>query len=55
MDGDHTIDKYYDVTSRVLAECYKELDIHNVNLEEQFLNRTILLVQAANKKLVQKK
>ena len=33
MDGDHTIDKCYDVTSRVLAECYKELAIHNMNLK----------------------
>ncbi len=33
MDGDHTIDKCYDVTSRVLVECYKELAIHNVNLK----------------------
>ena len=26
MDGDHTIDKCYDVTSKVLIECYKELE-----------------------------
>ena len=28
MDGEHTIDKCFDVTSIVLKECYKELKIH---------------------------
>lgn len=43
MDGDHTIDKCYDVTSRVLAECYKELDIHNVNLKGTVLKPNMIL------------
>ena len=43
MDGDHTIDKCYDVTSRVLAECYKELDIHNVNLRGTVLKPNMIL------------
>ena len=43
MDGDHTIDKCYDVTSRVLAECYKELDIHNVNLGGTVLKPNMIL------------
>ena len=43
MDGDHTIDKCYDVTSRVLAECYKELEIHNVNLKGTVLKPNMIL------------
>ena len=26
MDGDHNIDKCYEITSKVLKECYKELN-----------------------------
>jgi len=43
MDGDHTIDKCYDVTSKVLAECYKELSIHNVNLKGTVLKPNMIL------------
>ena len=43
MDGDHTIDKCYDVTSRVIAECYKELEIHNVNLKGTVLKPNMIL------------
>ena len=43
MDGDHTIDKCYEVTSRVLAECYKELAIHNVNLKGTVLKPNMIL------------
>ena len=43
MDGDHTIDKCYDVTSRVLVECYKELDIQNVNLKGTVLKPNMIL------------
>ena len=43
MDGDHTIDKCYDVTSRVLDECYKELAIHNVNLKGTVLKPNMVL------------
>ena len=43
MDGDHTIDKCYDVTSKVLAECYKELLIHNVNLKGTVLKPNMIL------------
>ena len=43
MDGDHTIDKCYDVTSRVLAECYNELAIHNVNLKGTVLKPNMIL------------
>ena len=43
MDGDHTIDKCYDVTSRVIAECYEELAIHNVNLKGTVLKPNMIL------------
>ena len=43
MDGNHTIDKCYDVTSRVLAECYRELAIHNVNLKGTVLKPNMIL------------
>ncbi len=43
MDGDHNIEKCYDVTSRVLDECYKELSIHNVNLKGTVLKPNMIL------------
>ena len=43
MDGDHTIDKCYNVTSRVLDECYKELSMHNVNLKGTVLKPNMIL------------
>jgi len=43
MDGDHNIDRCYDVTSRVLSECYKELAIHNVNLKGTVLKPNMIL------------
>ncbi len=43
MDGDHTIDKCYNVTSRVLDECYKELSVHNVNLKGTVLKPNMIL------------
>ena len=43
MDGDHNIEKCYDVTSKVLEECYKELSIHNVNLKGTVLKPNMIL------------
>ena len=43
MDGNHTIDKCYDVTSKVLNECYKELEIHNINLKGTVLKPNMIL------------
>ena len=43
MDGDHTIDKCYEVTSKVLAECYKQLAIHKVNLAGTVLKPNMIL------------
>ena len=52
MDGDHTIDKCYDVTSRVLSECYKELEIHGVNLRGTVLKPNMILPGANCKQKV---
>ena len=43
MDGENTIDKCYDITSKVLTECYKELEIHNVNLKATVLKPNMIL------------
>ncbi len=43
MDGEHSIDKCYDVTSKVLRDCYKELALHNVNLKGTVLKPNMIL------------
>jgi len=43
MNGDHNIDQCYEVTTKVLQECYKELKFHNVNLEETILKPNMVL------------
>jgi len=43
MDGEHDIMKCYEVTSRVLKECYKELKLHNVNLKGTILKPNMIL------------
>ena len=43
MDGDHNINKCYDITSRVLKECYKELRLNNVNLKGTILKPNMIL------------
>ena len=43
MDGNHTIDKCYDITSKVLSEVYKELEINNVNLKGTVLKPNMIL------------
>jgi len=43
MDGKHDIMKCYEVTSRVLKECYKELKLHNVNLKGTILKPNMIL------------
>ncbi len=50
MDGEHTIETCYDVTSKVLAECYEELAIHNVNLKGTVLKPNMILPGASCKK-----
>ena len=43
MDGEHDISKCYEVTSKVLKECYKELKLHNVNLKGTILKPNMIL------------
>ena len=43
MDGEHNIMKCYDVTSKVLNECYKELLLHKVNLKGTILKPNMIL------------
>tara|TARA_B100000287_G_scaffold318947_1_gene302743 strand:- start:367 stop:1386 length:1020 start_codon:yes stop_codon:yes gene_type:complete len=43
MDGEHDIMKCFEVTSKVLKECYKELKLHNVNLKGTVLKPNMIL------------
>jgi len=43
MDGSHSIDKCYEITSKVLKECYKELKMNNVNLKGTVLKPNMIL------------
>jgi len=43
MDGEHDINKCYEVTSKVLKECYKELILHNVNLKGTILKPNMIV------------
>jgi len=43
MDGKHNIMKCYEVTAKVLKECYKELKLHNVNLKGTILKPNMIL------------
>ena len=43
MDGDHDINKCYEVTAKVLNECYKELKLHNVDLKGTILKPNMIL------------
>jgi len=43
MDGEHDIKKCYEVTARVLKECYKELALHKVNLRATILKPNMIL------------
>ncbi len=43
MDGEHDIIKCYEVTSKVLKECYVELKLHNVNLKGTILKPNMIL------------
>ena len=43
MDGDHDINRCYEVTAKVLRECYKELNINNVNLIGTILKPNMIL------------
>ena len=43
MDGSHNIDKCYQVTTNVLNECYKELEIHKVDLKGTVLKPNMII------------
>jgi|TARA_Y100000389_G_scaffold191469_1_gene217699 fructose-bisphosphate aldolase, class I len=43
MNGDHDINKCYEVTAKVLQECYKELKFHNVDLKGTILKPNMIL------------
>ena len=43
MDGEHNINKCYEVTSKVLKECYKELKLHNINFKGTILKPNMIL------------
>ena len=43
MDGDHSIDKCYEVTSAVLKECYKEFKLHKIDLRGTILKPNMIL------------
>jgi len=43
MDGDHDINKCYEVTSKVLKACFKDLKIHNVNFKGIILKPNMIL------------
>ena len=52
MDGDHSIDKCYDVTSKVLTECYNELAIQKINLKGTVLKPNMIIPGANCKQKV---
>ena len=43
MDGEHNISKCYEITAKVLKECYKKLKLHNVNLKGTILKPNMIL------------
>jgi len=43
MDGDHNINKCFEVTAKVLKECYAELKLHKVNLKGTILKPNMIL------------
>lgn len=43
MDGDHNINKCYEITAKVLKECYRELKLNKVNLRGTILKPNMIL------------
>ncbi len=43
MSGDHNINRCYEVTAKVLKECYKELKFHEVDLKGTILKPNMVL------------
>ena len=55
MDGDHNIDKCYEVTTNILNECYNELEIHEINLKGTVLKRNMILPGSSSNQSVASK
>jgi len=49
MDGEHSINKCYEITTKVLKECYKELKLHNVNFKGTILKPNMILPGSKSK------
>ena len=49
MDGSHSIEKCYQVTTDVLNECYNELEIHKVDLKGTVLKPNMILPGTGSK------
>jgi len=43
MDGVHDINKCYEITSKILKECFKQLQIHKINLKAIVLKPNMIL------------
>ena len=43
MDGDHDINKCFEITAKVLKKCYQELKLHNINLKGTILKPNMIL------------
>ena len=50
MDGNHDINKCYEVTAKVLKECYKELSLNKINLKGTVLKPNMILPGNKSKK-----
>ena len=55
MDGDHNIDKCYEVTTNILNECYNELEIHKINLKGTVLKPNMILPGSSSNQSVASK
>ncbi len=55
MDGNHSADKCYEVTSKVINVCYKELIIHKVNLKGTVLKPNMILPGTDSKQKITSK
>ena len=55
MDGDHNIDKCYQVTTNILNECYNELEIHKINLKGTVLKPNMILPGSSSNQSVSSK
>ena len=52
MDGKHDINRCYEVSNKVLKECFKELILHKVNLKGIVLKPNMILPGSENKQKI---